>query len=71
MSEWISWLPPIVTGVHVVWFTFMTYWGYRQRRQFLIDLRRDREEGLDEATARVVALFDMSASDPIESREGK
>ena len=62
MSNWIMWIPPILTGVHVALFGVLTYMGYRQRKQFMIDLRRDREEGLDEATARVVALFATSES---------
>lgn len=40
----LMWLPPIITGIHVVWFTLMTYWGYRQRKVFLKRLVKDREK---------------------------
>ena len=44
MSETIKWIPPIVTGLHVILFAVLTYIGHRQRMRFVAFLREDHEK---------------------------
>ncbi len=41
---WITWLPPIITGLHLVLFGILTYLGHRQRAKFLVAIKEDRKE---------------------------
>jgi len=31
----MQWIPPIITGLHVILFGVLTYLGYRQRKRFM------------------------------------
>lgn len=41
---WISWIPPIVTGVHVVLFGVLTFIGHRHRKKFVVFMQDDRKK---------------------------
>ena len=50
------WIPPIVTGVHLILFAVLTYLGHRQRKKFMAFLRDDREAWTAAAERLVDAL---------------
>ena len=50
------WIPPIVTGVHLILFGVLTYLGHRQRKKFMAFLTKDREAWTASAERLVDAL---------------
>lgn len=58
----MQWIPPIVTGLHLILFGVLTYLGYRQRKKFMA-FQVEERKAWTAASERLVELLTTPTED--------